>query len=501
MDLDLRQISGWQRILLVAAGSVAAGAAIGWLLVTRGAVMACAALVVVVAGIGVLRSAWVSVAGVLLVAIFLPYATLPVGTSVTPTLLEVALLALIAVVSAIVLLDRRQHIRLGGPQALALGTVGIIVSAFLLGLGRGYTTQTLHDFVKFFLAIATFWLTIQMVTNTRAARGVIRLVVLGASGAASIGLALYAAGPAFTERALIRLVPYGYPGGRIARYIEDDPSRPMRAVGTAVDPNSFGGLLMIGFVLSAGQFVVNHRSMPRLLAGASTAVCGLALLLTYSRGAWVGAATGVTIVLLLRKPRLLIPLGGLGAMFVALGFGAGFVQRLWLGFTLQDPATKLRIDEYRNAMAIIREHPWFGVGFGDAPSIELQAGVSSIYLTIAERAGLIGLTVFLITVGAIVWRGLATAWKAAGTEDDDLILCFTAAFSAALVVGLVDHYFFNPQFPHMAALFWTLAAMIVAMTASRGYERVRQGVSSGEIIGRLIDTRSNTSDLVRNEGG
>lgn len=478
MDLSLRGGSAFTTATVVAAGSLLVGALVGRLLVSRGPAEVLALLIACAVAVALLRSVWMSLVAVLAVACFVPYATLPVGTSVTPALLECVLLAAISLVAVVTLLDRRQQVRTSGPLALVVGLMGIVVATFVLGLGRGYTTQTLHDFFKFLLAIGAFWIVVQLVSTTRAAAWVLWLLTAGATGAAAIGLALYAAGPSVTERALIRLVPYGYPGSRIVRYIEDDPMRPMRAVGTSVDPNSFGGLLMIGFVLATSQLLVRHRSMPVALAGSAGAVCGLAMLLTYSRGAWVGAFAGTVVVLLLRRPLLLIPLSGIGVAAIALGLGAGFVERLWLGFTLQDPATKLRLDEYRNALAIIREHPWFGVGFGEAPTIDLQTGVSSIYLTIAERAGIIGLTVFLVTVGVIVWRGIRESWIRRETEDGDLLLSFTAAMVAALTVGAVDHYFFNPQFPQMVTLFWVIAGSIVAMTNAAGYARVSNGVSS-----------------------
>ncbi|MGH9174022.1 MAG: O-antigen ligase family protein, partial [Vicinamibacterales bacterium] len=170
---------------------------------------------------------------------------------------------------------------------------------------------------------------------------------------------------------------------------------------------------------------------------------------------------------------------------------------LWLGFTLQDPATRLRIDEYRNALAIIREHPWFGVGFGDAPSIELQTGVSSIYLTIAERAGIVGLLVFLVTVAVIGWRGLQRS--RVPDESGDLCLAFTAALAAALTVGLVDHYFFNPQFPQMAMLFWVVCGAIVGLTTVAGFVGDGQRVSSSRLVaGRA--SRRNVIDGARAEG-
>ncbi len=36
-----------------------------------------------------------------------------------------------------------------------------------------------------------------------------------------------------------------------------------------------------------------------------------------------------------------------------------------------------------------------------------------------------------------------------------------AAVAGALVVGVLDHYFFNIEFPHMAMLFWLYAALAV----------------------------------------
>jgi O-antigen ligase len=403
--------------------------------------------------------------------------------------------------------------------------LGVTAFAFLLGVGRGYTTQTAHDYAKFVLAVGMFWLTLQLVRGLADAARLLKLLLAGVTAAAALALALYAAGPSVTTNALTHLVPYGYPGSRIVRYIEDDPARPMRAVGTSVDPNSFGGLLMVGFVLAIGQLLARRRVVPPWAAGGATVLCGAVLLLTYSRGAWVGAFVGAGLIVVARRPKLVAPLGLLAAAGLALGAGSGFAQRLWLGFTLQDPATKLRLAEYRNAWAIIRQHPWFGVGFGNAGSINLQTGVSSIYLTIAEQAGLVGLMAFALVAGVVVWRAargfwaseratrrggptcppafdshrrwrgrwrgstpISRAWNggrtrwssptsraqlsamasASATAEDaersELLLSFLAAFVACLTVGLVDHYFFNPQFPQMAALLWILAGALVALT-------------------------------------
>jgi O-antigen ligase len=265
----------------------------------------------------------------------------------------------------------------------------------------------------------------------------------------------------------------------------------MRAVGTSVDPNSYGGLLMIGFVLALGCLLARSTIAPRWVCVAALALTGAALLLTYSRGAWVGAFIGGLVLVAVRRPRWLLPGALIGGAAVTLGVGSAFIERLWLGFTLQDPATRLRLDEYRNAWAIIRLHPWFGVGFGDAPSIKLQAGVSSIYLTILERAGLVGLAAFLLATCVILGKSIPLIKEQSLVGD--IALASTAALIAALTTGLVDHYFFNPSFAHMAALFWILAGLLVALQWEHGVGR-RSFQRSGHTVRSSSMIRSARAD-------
>ena len=109
--------------------------------------------------------------------------------------------------------------------------------------------------------------------------------------------------------------------------------------------------------------------------------------------------------------------------------------------------------EFQNAIAIIQRYPVFGIGFGQAPDLDLTAGVSSIYLALGQRVGLVGLAAFLGTVAA--W--FATTLRALRRLDEERtswVLGCQAGIVAALAVGLADHYFFNIEFSHMVALFW-----------------------------------------------
>lgn len=451
----------WLSPALLVAVAVLAGVSAGWCAVVAGPLFTFAILAVIPLAAASLRSIWVPVAGLVAVSTMLPFLVLPVSAGgAQPTLFEVVAAASVGAYLLILVLDRRERLVVRTEVLLWALFSSYLVFAFVMGARFGAGTDLVRLFGRFMLAYALFWLTVQLVRKRHTALRLIEWIVAGTSAAAGIGLLLYAGGPSLTNQALIRLVPYGYPDTRVVRFIEDNPANPMRAVGTGVDPNAFGGMLMLGFVLAVGLLFSSERRLPLVLHLAAVGLTGLAMLLTFSRGAWVGGMAGAAIIVWYRA-RYLVPFGILGGLAVfIIGFGEAFVTRLEAGLRGEDAATIQRFEEYRNALAIIRAHPWFGIGFGDAPSPEFGVGVSSIYLLIAEQTGLVGLGLFGLFSGVVLVR----AFRAFRVSDDDLLLTAGAAFAAALTVGLVDHYFFNIRFVHTVGLFWIVVGLVVVLT-------------------------------------
>ncbi len=454
-------------LLTVAAVLIAIGGgyALGRLATQRSLIPTLALLIGAAGAIVIIADVRAALWGTIGVVALLPFAVVPVHVGLTLTLLEVTSLATITTWFATLMLRRDQRLATGTQALLIILFLGETAFAFLIGVTNGYTTSTFHDYGKFLLSVLLVFVVWNVATNLDDARRLVTVLLLGGGSAAALGLGLYAGGAGLTIRVLARLIPYGYPSSRIVRYIEDNPAKSMRLTSTSVDPNSFGGLLAVIVVLACAMVIARHRSISRWISLPVFAVCSIAALLTYSRGAWVGIAAGLAVLALLRYRWLILP-GILAMIPVAfLGLGSGFVHRMWLGLTLQDPATKLRLNEYRNALAIIKQHPVFGVGFGNAPSIDLQTGVSSIYLNIGERVGLVGLLIFLITIGSIVLAGWRRWRIDPDSERGDLLLGLLAALASALTVGIFDHYYFNITFPHMTALFWIVCGIILALAA------------------------------------
>ena len=61
-------------------------------------------------------------------------------------------------------------------------------------------------------------------------------------------------------------------------------------------------------------------------------------------------------------------------------------------------------------------------------------------------------------------------------------MALTGALAAALVAGVLDHYFFHIGFAHMVALFWGLAALAVVAARLTGEVAGRRSQVAGLVV-------------------
>jgi O-antigen ligase len=429
------------------------------------------ALIALALAYAMLRETMVGLGLVVLIATILPFGTLPFKAVITPNFLELALLALLALWLLRLLVRPQETLTLTRLGLPIIGFLGITLFSFILGSNGSPDSLTLHNYFKFILAVVFFFSIVNCVRTPEQARWAIRLLLIAGALAALLGLLLFALPDRTALRALITLGRIGYPTtGRVLRYVEDDPNGVERAIGLAVDPNSFGGMLALVGALAIVQAVAERPLFARKVMLGVAGLMALVVLLTQSRGALGGLAAGTLYAAALRYRRLLWPAVGAVlvavVLYIAFGVGARFVTRVTEGVQFADQANQMRLAEYRNAVEIIRNYPIFGIGFGRAPDLNLVAGVSSIYLALAERIGLVGLAAFLAIVAAFFARGvraMRAAFEKGDQERGGALLGLQAAIAAALAVGLLDHYFFNIEFSHMVALFWGVVGLALAI--------------------------------------
>ena len=255
-NLSWRNLLALLGILLL---GVAAGAAVAW----GKPALVIAAVIAGVIGLALLQHLQWAVWALAAVLTLLPFGALPLGIGFNPTLLNLAFLLMLAA-WLMVAVGRGEFGWRTTPLWLPTLVYGALaVFAFLLGSENALLTRDLlRRFVEFLLTLSLVWLLPTVLRTYADTINAARALALSGGMAAALGLGLWALPDATEARLLSLLRVFDYPtGDHILRYINDDPSLPQRATSTSVDPNAFGGLLIVVAALTIPKR--RHRTCPR----------------------------------------------------------------------------------------------------------------------------------------------------------------------------------------------------------------------------------------------
>ena len=242
----------------------------------------------------------------------------------------------------------------------------------------------------------------------------------------------------------------------------------IRIYGTLENPNLLGGFLLAVLPLALAA-LLRWRPLPQRLFAASALGLGLiALVLTYSRGAWMGvvASLGLMALLLVLRQTRSWPLLW-RRLFPVLLLGAGVavlvllvtqveplrVRVLSLVAGREDSSNNFRINVWMAALKMVEARPWLGIGPGNDAFNQIYPlfqqpkfnalSAYSIPLEIAVETGIPG----LVTLAGVVLcgvRGALRQWRSDGPLA--LPALATLAIVAGLgVQGLTDTIFFRPE--------------------------------------------------------
>jgi putative inorganic carbon (HCO3(-)) transporter len=222
-------------------------------------------------------------------------------------------------------------------------------------------------------------------------------------------------------------------------------------VADSVNPNVLAGALILFipvvlawwlFPLGAGRWFV----VLRLLAGAAL-IAGVAMLvLTQSRGAFMGLFLACAVLFMLRWPRLALPLLGLvgaGALFIALRPDTLAALTDAVGDTVTN-GLPYRMEIWSRGWFMVQDFMFTGIGMGSFeqvtellyPLIITPPGVPhahNLLLQIAVDLGVPGLIAWLGILGTVV----VACWRA--YRSDDPMLRALGAGLLASQVALLGH--------------------------------------------------------------
>jgi hypothetical protein len=245
-----------------------------------------------------------------------------------------------------------------------------------------------------------------------------------------------------------------------------------RATGTAYDSHAFGNFIgmILPFPLVLFMTPWVNTFLRWVLAGV-TSLAVLALVLSFSRSAWLSSAIGLVIGFILmvavwREGTPVVVAAIVG--FFTIGSSPWTVNYIYDRFKNSPIGTiTTRLEQYQVSLTIWQRFPIFGVG----PNNYLRAlkkydylwlkelPVHDVILQILAENGLLGLLCYL----GIVFSAMRRLFRIARMRTD-----LAGRLAMAALIGLISTFFdgaTDPLFrePTVFATFWILVAMSVAL--------------------------------------
>ena len=211
------------------------------------------------------------------------------------------------------------------------------------------------------------------------------------------------------------------------------------------NPNILAVYLLLYFPFPLwATFLPENKGRMRVFYTVTTAFCAVCILLTWSRGAWLGLFLELFLFLLFhsRKTRFAIRFLPL-FLFLVLFLPNNFKSRLLSIGDLGESSIRYRLQTWQGTLRMLKTYP-FGIGVGERAwrSVYPHFAISgtktvmhahNVYLQLATELGVVGGFVFGLLMGTVLFR----AYK-------ERRLAPMVAISGALVMGLFDHLWYYP---------------------------------------------------------
>ncbi len=272
----------------------------------------------------------------------------------------------------------------------------------------------------------------------------------------------------------------------------------------AENPNTLGAFFNYYMFLFMGFFLVYSKKQLRVwLLLIPLLLCFRGIMVTFSRGAYLGFAMGCLAACFFRnKPLfvLAVALGAIVAMHPSM-LPAGIRYRLGMtmvhGASLEtlgeggdvtqslESSAANRIIIWRGAVQMIKDHPWWGVGYDAFPyyigtytqGMEKERDAHNSYLLIAAEMGIPTLIVFFL----VLFVGVGYTYWLYGHTSDQFLKATALGLLAGLFALLVANMFGSRiDSQEASSYFWILLAIVmrgilIEREERQGARGVRQG--------------------------
>lgn len=341
-------------------------------------------------------------------------------------------------------------------EGVGLGIMLLLAILFVSSVMSFAMTKSLTVWAMYFVFMIFFFIFINVVETKEQLYAIIKVFIISGALVALYGIMQYVFGWTTTNA-----------------WIDEEmfEEQTLRVYSTLGNPNVLGEFLLLVLPFAAVQFIKNKaNTLAKYGYLAMLGVLALCLVLTQSRGCWLGFILSVAVFVTFWEGRLwgIIPIIICILPFV---LPQTVIDRLLSIGDMSDSSTSYRVFIWLGTLAMLK-HYWIGgIGMGEGafaavyPFFSYNAIVAphshNTFLQLTVEAGVGALLLFVITQFVFI-KGMAKVYRS-NCKSSEASLTALAAASAILgflLQSMFDYTFYNYR---VMALFFMVLAMGVCL--------------------------------------
>ena len=240
----------------------------------------------------------------------------------------------------------------------------------------------------------------------------------------------------------------------------------MRVYSTFQNPNVFGEYLLLVVPFSIMLVADSKGILKKLFWSGITAILVLSLVLTFSRGCWLGLMLSCFVLAILFDKRL-IWLGVIALIAAPFVLPQTILERFMSIGNMQDTSTSYRVYIWLGTIAMLKDYFFCGIGLGTTSFntiyplysySEIVAPHShSLYLQLFVEYGLVGFIVFI----GIMYNYFKETLIHYKKSRDYMTMASIAAMAGFLLQSATDYTWYNYR---LVLIFWIVIAIGISNT-------------------------------------
>ena len=353
-------------------------------------------------------------------------------------------------------------------EGVGIALVLFLAVLFISSLFSFAKTNSLTVWFMYFVFISFYFAIINTVDTRQKLYGLLRVFVISGALVALYGIMQYAFGWTTSNA-----------------WIDEEmfEEATMRVYSTLGNPNVLGEYLLLVLPVSLVFFLKDKaKSLSKWVYLAITGVLFLCLILTQSRGCWLGLMVSAALFVTFYEGRwwAFVPLVICAMPFV---LPQTIIDRMLSVGNMEDSSTSYRVSIWMGAMGLLRHYFAGGIGMGEGAFSEVYPLFSynaiiaphshNTYLQLLVEGGIPALAVFIAVI-VVYYKNTHTVFRMRSKKSlsSSMILAIGAGIAGFLLQSMFDYTFYNYR---VMAIFFMLIAIAVSFRYISGSERGQDG--------------------------